>query len=82
MLVVVLMILRLIFNYQDPNPFSFIGKNSIRLKKVTDRIVYPSAGLLAQYAYGHATRAANYDSRRDRGRLFYAPAFLDLIFYD
>ena len=48
MLVVVLMILRLIFNYQDPNPFSFIGKTSFRLKKFTDRIVYPSAGLLAQ----------------------------------
>ena len=48
MIVVVMMILRLIFNYQDPNPFSFIGKNSFRLKKFTDRIVYPSAGLLAQ----------------------------------
>ncbi len=48
MIVVVLMILRLIFNYQDPNPFSAIGKISFRLKKFTDRIVYPSAGMLAQ----------------------------------
>ncbi len=47
MVVVVLMILRLIFNFQDPNPFSAIGKFSFRLKKFTDRIVYPSAGLLA-----------------------------------
>lgn len=42
------MILRLIFNYRDPNPFSFIGRFSYKLKKYTDRIVYPSAGLLAQ----------------------------------
>lgn len=48
MIVVILMILRLIFNYQDPNPFGAIGKFSYRLKKFTDRIVYPSAGMLAQ----------------------------------
>ncbi|CAN5777884.1 hypothetical protein BH20ACI4_BH20ACI4_04570 [soil metagenome] len=48
MIVVVLMILRLIFNFRDPNPFSAVGKFSFRLKKFTDRIVYPSAGLLAQ----------------------------------
>lgn len=47
MIVIVLMLLRLIFNYQDPNPFGVIGKFSFRLKKFTDRIVYPSAGLLA-----------------------------------
>ena len=48
MVVVVLMLLRLIFNYSDPNPFNIIGKFSYRLKKFTDRIVYPSAGMLAQ----------------------------------
>src|SRR5215204_677733 len=47
MIVVILMILRLIFNYTDPNPFSIIGKFSYNLKKFTDRIVYPSAGMLA-----------------------------------
>lgn len=47
MIVVILMILRLIFNYTDPNPFSLIGKISYNLKKFTDRIVYPSAGILA-----------------------------------
>lgn len=47
MIVVILMILRLIFNYTDPNPFSFIGKFSYKLKKFTDRIVYPAAGILA-----------------------------------
>ena len=47
MLVVVLMLLRLIFNYADPNPFGTIGRFSYRLKKFTDRIVYPPARLLA-----------------------------------
>lgn len=48
MIVVILMILRLIFNYQDPNPFGAVGKFSYRLKKATDRLVYPFAGILAQ----------------------------------
>jgi|SRR5687767_9953137 len=48
MIVVILMVLRLIFNYRDPNPFSYIGRFSYKLKKFTDRIVYPSAGILAQ----------------------------------
>lgn len=48
MIVVVLMILRLIFNYTDPNPFGFVGRFSRSLKKSTDRFVYPAAGLLAQ----------------------------------
>ncbi len=48
MIVAVLMILRLIFNYTDPNPFGYIGKFAYSLKKFTDRIVYPSAGILAQ----------------------------------
>lgn len=48
MIVLVLMILRLIFNYSDPNPFSAVGRFSFRLKKFTDRLVYPAAGLLAQ----------------------------------
>lgn len=48
MIITVLMILRLIFNYSDPNPFSAVGRFSFKLKKFTDRIVYPAAGLLAQ----------------------------------
>ena len=48
MIVAALMILRLIFNYTDPNPFGYIGKFAFSLKKFTDRIVYPSAGILAQ----------------------------------
>ncbi len=48
MVVILLMILRLIFNYTDPNPFSFIGRFSFKIKKLTDRFVYPIAGFLAQ----------------------------------
>ena len=48
MIVIVLMILRLIFNYSDPNPFGAVGRFSFKLKKFTDRLVYPPARLLAQ----------------------------------
>ncbi len=47
MIVVIVMILRLIFNYKELNPFGFVGRFAYRLKKLTDEIVYPSAGLLA-----------------------------------
>ena len=43
------LILRLIFNYSDPNPFGKIGRFSFRLKKLTDRFVYPAARLLAGF---------------------------------
>lgn len=44
-----LMILRLIFNYSDPNPFGKIGRFSYLLKKRTDRFVYPAAKFLASF---------------------------------
>jgi YggT family protein len=43
------LILRLIFNYADPNPFGKIGRFSYYLKKRTDRFVYPAARFLANY---------------------------------
>lgn len=43
------LVLRLIFNYSDPNPFGALGRFSYRLKKATDRFVYPAARLLAQF---------------------------------
>jgi YggT family protein len=49
MIVVFLMALRLIFNYTDPNPFGTIGRFAFKLKKATDRIVYPAASMLAQF---------------------------------
>lgn len=44
-----LLILRLIFNYSDPNPFGKVGRFSYQLKKSTDRFVYPAARFLANF---------------------------------
>ena len=46
---VIALILRLIFNYSDPNPFGAVGRFSYNLKKVTDRFVYPAARFLATF---------------------------------
>jgi YggT family protein len=46
---VALLLLRLIFNYSDPNPFGKIGRFSYQLKKRTDRLVYPAARFLANF---------------------------------
>ena len=46
---VALLILRLIFNYADPNPFGKVGRFSYYLKKYTDKFVYPAAKLLANF---------------------------------
>lgn len=48
MIIVVLMVLRLIFNYTDPNPFGAIGRFSYKIKTYTDRMVYPVASFLAR----------------------------------
>jgi YggT family protein len=48
MIVVILMTLRLIFNYADPNPFGAVGRFSYQLRKFTDRMVQPSAMILAR----------------------------------
>jgi len=48
MIVVILMVLRLIFNFTDPNPFGFVGRFSYKLKKHTDRMVFPVASFLAK----------------------------------
>lgn len=46
---VALLLLRLIFNYSDPNPFGRIGRFSYQLKKRTDRFVYPAARFLSAF---------------------------------
>lgn len=46
---VIALILRLIFNYSDPNPFGSVGRFSYKLKKATDRFVYPAARFLATF---------------------------------
>jgi YggT family protein len=43
------LILRLIFNFSDPNPFGTVGRFSNELKKATDRFVFPAASLLASF---------------------------------
>jgi YggT family protein len=49
LLFVITLIVRVIFNYSDPNPFGAIGRFSYNLKKATDRFVYPAARLLASF---------------------------------
>ncbi len=46
---VTLLLIRLIFNYSDPNPFGTVGRFGFKLRKVTERFVYPAARLLAQF---------------------------------
>lgn len=47
--VAVLLILRVIFNYSDPNPFGAVGRFAFKVKKWTDRFVYPAARFLAGF---------------------------------
>lgn len=44
-----LLILRVIFNYSDPNPFSSVGRFAFKIKRWTDRYVYPAARFLAGF---------------------------------
>ena len=44
-----LLILRMIFNYADPNPFGTLGRFGFKIRKITERFVYPAARLLANY---------------------------------
>lgn len=43
------MILRLVFNYADPNPFGAIGRFGFKIRKLTEKWVYPAARLLATF---------------------------------
>ena len=44
-----LLILRLIFTYTDPNPFGKVGRLAFRIRKWTERFVYPAARFLANF---------------------------------
>ncbi len=46
---VAVLLLRLIFSYSDPNPFGAIGRFGFKIRKITERFVYPAARLLAQF---------------------------------
>lgn len=43
------MVLRLIFNYSDPNPFGKIGRFGFKIRKLTEKWVYPAARFLANF---------------------------------
>lgn len=43
------MISRLIFNYADPNPFGTVGRFGFKIRKITERFVYPAARFLATF---------------------------------
>lgn len=44
-----ILLLRLIFNYADPNPFGKIGRFGFKVRKFTERWVYPAARFFAMY---------------------------------
>lgn len=45
----VLLLIRLTMDYADPNPFGKIGRMGFRLRKATERFVYPAARFLANF---------------------------------
>src|SRR5438874_6717660 len=44
-----MLVLRLIFNYSDPNPFGKIGRFGFKVRKATEKWVYPAARFFAMY---------------------------------
>jgi YggT family protein len=44
-----MLILRMIFSYADPNPFGKVGRFGFKVRKLTERWVYPAARLFATY---------------------------------
>lgn len=44
-----MLLLRLIFNYADPNPFGKVGRFGFKARKVTEKWVYPAARFFAMY---------------------------------
>ena len=43
------MLLRLIFNYADPNPFGSVGRFGFKIRKLTEKLVYPAARFFATF---------------------------------
>src|SRR5205809_5208646 len=44
-----MLVLRLIFSYTDPNPFGKIGRFGFKVRKATEKWVYPAARFFAMY---------------------------------
>lgn len=43
------LLLRLIFNYADPNPFGKVGRFGFKVRKATEKWVYPASRFFAMY---------------------------------
>lgn len=43
------LLLRLILNYADPNPFGAVGRFGFKVRKATEKFVYPAARFLATF---------------------------------
>jgi YggT family protein len=48
-LFILALLTRMILSYVDPNPFSRIGRMGFKLRKRTEPVVYPAAGVLARF---------------------------------
>lgn len=46
---ILLLGLRMLFVFTDPNPFGKVGRFAFRIRKMTERFVYPFATFLAQW---------------------------------
>src|SRR5438128_2566248 len=44
-----MLILRMVISYADPNPFGKIGRFGFKVRKLTERWVYPAARFFAMY---------------------------------
>jgi YggT family protein len=44
-----ILLLRLVFNYADPNPFGAVGRFGFKVRKLTEKWVYPAARFLATF---------------------------------
>src|ERR1700742_4048487 len=44
-----ILLLRLIFSYADPNPFGAVGRFGYKIRKFTEKWVYPAARFLATF---------------------------------
>src|SRR5205809_3926428 len=44
-----MLVLRMIFNYSDPNPFGKIGRFGFKVRKATEKWVYPASRFFAMY---------------------------------
>jgi YggT family protein len=49
LLFLMLLVLRLVYNYADPNPFGAVGRFGFKIRKLTERFVYPAARFLANF---------------------------------